>query len=72
MAYVSGRVEDVICFGANKYAKIPEAAVKNTTHDSENRLEVVEGGDELCSALGPPCLTSLGEALSEKEPTVID
>lgn len=47
---------------AMKYANIPEATVKNTAHDDDDRLEAVRGGAELSAAPGPSFLV-LGEAL---------
>jgi hypothetical protein len=47
---------------AIKYANIPAAAVKNTTHDEDNRLETAAGGTELSFE---PSLTPVGIVFSK-------
>jgi hypothetical protein len=49
---------------------IPEAAVKKTAHDDDDRLGAMTGGAESSSALGS-CLTCVGTVLSGEGPAVM-
>lgn len=50
---------------AIKYANIANEAVKNTTHDEDNRLETVAGGTELSFAF-ELCLTPVSIVFSTR------